>query len=89
MKERRCGGCNETKPASQMIKITKNYRTGEIIINPDRFLFGRSLYICKNETCINAVFKKDKISKNLKKMLTKEEKENIRGVLNDMIVVQH
>ena len=89
MKERCCAGCNETKPSGQMIKITKNHKTGELVINPDRFVFGRSLYICKNETCINTVLKKDRICKNLKKILTKEGKENIRAVLNDMVVVQH
>ena len=89
MKERRCMGCNEIKSSDEMIKLTKNYKTGELVINPDRFVFGRSLYICKNEVCINTVLKKDKISKNLKKILSKEEKENIRTVLNDMVVVKH
>ena len=72
-----------------MIKITKDFKNGEILINPDNFHFGRSVYICKCENCINAAFKKDKASKNLKKSMTKEEKENIRAVLNTMVVVQH
>ena len=89
MKERRCAGCNEIKISGDMIKLTKNYKTGEVVVNPDRFVFGRSLYVCKNENCVNLLFKKDRISKNLKKILSKEEKENIRTVLNPMLVVQH
>ena len=67
MKERRCAGCNEIKISDDMIKLTKNYKTGEVVVNPDRFVFGRSLYVCKNENCVNQLFKKDRISKNLKK----------------------
>ena len=88
MKKRKCAGCNEIKETDSMIKITKNFKNNEILINPDRFHFGRSVYVCKCENCVNAIFKKDKISRNLKKNLTKEEKENIRTVLNTMVVVQ-
>ena len=88
MTERRCAGCNKIKDAKNFIKLTKDFRTKEILINPDNFHFGRSMYVCKCENCINAVFKKDRISKNLKKNLTQEEKENIRAVLNAMVVVQ-
>lgn len=89
MIKRRCIGCNEIKNSQDMIKITKNYKNGEILINPDKFHFGRSIYICKCENCINTAFKKDRVSRNLKKNLEKEEKENIRSVLNAMVVVQH
>ena len=89
MIKRRCIGCNEIKNSQDMIKITKNYKNDEILINPDKFHFGRSIYICKCENCINTAFKKDRVSRNLKKNLEKEEKENIRSVLNAMVVVQH
>ena len=89
MTKRRCIGCNEIKDSKEMLKLTKNFKSGKIIINPDRFHFGRSVYICKSENCINTAFKKDRVFKNLKKNLTKEEKENIKTVLNDMVVVQH
>ena len=89
MTKRRCIGCNEIKDSKEMLRLTKNFKSGEIIINPDRFNFGRSVYICKSEICINTAFKKDRVFKNLKKSITKEEKENIKTVLNDMVVVQH
>lgn len=89
MTKRKCIGCNETKDSENMIKITKNFKNGEILINPDKFHFGRSIYICKAENCLNKAFKKDIVSKRLKKNLTKEEKENIKTVLNTMVVVKH
>ncbi len=89
MFERRCLGCNEKKDKKFLIKITKDHKSGEIIINPESTKFGRSAYICKSETCINTAFKKDKLFKNLKANISTEEKENIRGVLNTMVVVQH
>ena len=89
MTKRRCAGCNEIKKSEDMIRLTKDFKNGEILINPDRFHFGRSVYVCKCENCINAAFRKDRVFKNLKKTMTKEEKENIRAVLNTMVVVQH
>ena len=89
MNERKCCACNTKKDKKEFIKITKDYKTDEIIINPDKFHFGRSLYICKSKSCIDTAFKKDRIAKNLKIFLTKEEKENINTVLNTMLVVQH
>ena len=89
MTKRRCIGCNEIKESKEMLKLTKDFKSTEILINPDRFHFGRSVYICKCENCINTAFKKDRVFKNLKKNVSKEEKENIKTVLNDMVVVQH
>lgn len=88
MTKRRCIGCNEEKSTNEMYKITKDFATNEILINPDKYKFGRSAYICKSETCINSAFKKNKLSKFLKIILTKDENEKIKTVLNDMVVVK-
>ena len=63
---RKCAGCGELKPREVMIKITKEHLTGEIIVNPDSKTFGRSVYLCYNQDCINTAFKKNKINKILK-----------------------
>ena len=89
MTKRRCIGCNEIKESTEMLKLTKDFKSGEILINPDKFHFGRSVYLCKCEICIKNAFKKDRLFKNLKKNMTKEEKENINTVLNTMVVVKH
>ena len=36
MIKRKCIGCNEVKNTDLMIKITKDFKNGEILINPDK-----------------------------------------------------
>ena len=49
-----------------MIKITKEHKTGKPIINPDSKTFGRSVYLCYNQSCIEQAIKKNRINKVLK-----------------------
>ncbi len=88
-KTRKCIGCGEVKNSRDLIKITKNYKTDELVINPNNYTFGRSVYICKNSQCIELALKKNKISKFLKKYIDECEKENIKTVLNSLVVVKH
>lgn len=64
--QRKCAGCGEMKNREDMIKITKNYKDGSIVINPDSVTFGRSVYLCYNQSCIDKAFKKSKLNKALK-----------------------
>ena len=45
-----------------------------VVINNDNKIFGRSVYLCYNDACIEAAFKKDKISKILKAPIPKDLK---------------
>ena len=63
---RKCVGCGTLKPRSEMIKITKDFSTGELLINPNSKTFGRSAYLCYNQNCIEQALKKKKINKVLK-----------------------
>ena len=63
---RKCVGCGELKSRSEMIKITKEYSNGNVIINPDSKTFGRSAYLCYNQNCIEQALKKKKLNKILK-----------------------
>lgn len=78
---RKCIACNQIKTRDTLIKITRQKTTGEIKINPDSKFFGRSVYICKNEECVNNAFKKGKIFKILKIKDNEILKEKIRAVL--------
>ena len=49
-----------------MIKITKEHKTGKPIINPDSKTFGRSVYLCYNQSCIEQALKKNKLNRVLK-----------------------
>ena len=55
---RKCVGCGELKPRENLIKITKDYKDGNIVIEPDSKTFGRSAYLCYNQSCIEAALNK-------------------------------
>ena len=63
---RKCVGCGELKPREDMIKITKEHSTQGVVVNPDSKTFGRSVYLCYNQNCIEQALKKKKINKVLK-----------------------
>ena len=63
---RKCISCGEFKPRENMIKITKEHKTGKPIINPDSKTFGRSAYLCYNQDCIEQALKKRKLNRTLK-----------------------
>ena len=78
-RERKCVGCGEIKLRDNMIKITKEYKTGEIILNPDSKIFGRSAYLCYNQSCIETAQKKNKLNKILK---TNKTIGDLKGLLD-------
>ena len=79
---RKCVGCGEFKPREDMIKITKEHSSEEVVLNPDSKTFGRSVYLCYNQDCIENAFKKGKISRVLKTK-TQIEKEAIIKLLEN------
>ena len=66
MVERKCVGCGKLKDRKDLIKITRENAHGNVIVNPDNKIFGRSVYLCYNNSCVENAFKKNKISKILK-----------------------
>ncbi len=66
MVDRKCAGCGNIKNRDELIKITRQNPHGNIVINPNSKIFGRSVYLCYNHACIENAFKKNKISKILK-----------------------
>ena len=76
MKQRKCVGCGEIKNADEMIKLTKNYLSDNIEINPNSKIFGRSAYLCYNKSCIEQALKKNKLNKALK------TNKDLKGILN-------
>lgn len=83
MTERLCIGCWQLKDKKDMIKITAKYPTSEIVVNPNSLTFGRSVYLCYNEKCIESSFKKNKISKHLKVPVQKELKGQLLNELRN------
>lgn len=76
MKYRKCVGCGEIKDAQEMMKLTKNHISGDIEINPNSKIFGRSAYLCYNKQCVERALKKNKLNKALK------TSKDLKGILN-------
>ncbi len=84
MVERKCVGCGKLKNRDELIKITRKNTASElcnsrpdIVINHSNKIFGRSAYICYNNSCIETAFKKNRISKVLKASVP----EDLKGKL--------
>ncbi len=71
MINRRCQGCRKTLNREELLKITK-LKNNTLKLNPSAKQTGRSLYICKDRTCINNVIKKKRIQAALKYNNSKE-----------------
>lgn len=70
-----------------MIKITRDCKTGEIFINPNSKIFGRSVYLCYNKSCIENSLKKNKLTKFLKSSLTDELKEKLKTIQEENVMI--
>lgn len=79
MIKRKCVGCGELKEVEKLIKITHDRTQNKVVINRNNKIFGRSAYICYNNSCIEAAFKKNKIQKVLKAPVP----EDLKGKLTD------
>ena len=81
MTDRKCVGCGTIKDRNELIKITAQTPHGDIIVNGGSKIFGRSAYLCYNNTCIENAFKKDKLKRVLKASVTQELKGKLLNEL--------
>ena len=70
--QRKCVGCGELKPREDLIRVMKTDKK-ELIVNPNSKTFGRSAYLCYNQSCIELALKKSKLNKALKTNVTLEK----------------
>lgn len=84
---RKCIGCFELKNREEMIKITRENDTNTIFINPNSKIFGRSVYLCYNKTCIENSLKKNKLSKFLKSGLSEDFRERLRTIHEEDVMI--
>ena len=75
---RKCVGCGELKPRDELIKVTKEHVTGELFVNPNSKIFGRSAYLCYNQSCIEQALKKNKLNRVLKC----SQNTDLKGILD-------
>ncbi len=81
MTERRCAGCWQIKDRNDLIKITRTAQG--VVVKPNSFTFGRSAYLCYNNSCIELAFKKNKLSKILKVSVPNELKGQLLNELRN------
>ena len=70
---RRCIGCMESKPKSELIRIA--CYEGEVSLDPTGKAKGRGVYICPDEKCIQKARKKKSLARSFK--IEEEKAENI------------
>lgn len=65
---RQCISCRKQVTRDKLIRLLKatGLNNEKIIINPDRYHFGRSIYLCLSENCVHKAIKEKKILKVLK-----------------------
>tara|TARA_B110000116_G_C16756825_1_gene546306 strand:- start:782 stop:1066 length:285 start_codon:yes stop_codon:yes gene_type:complete len=76
---RTCIGCGIKRPQKDFVKLVKT-KENLIRINSNdnkRNLEGRSVYICKSYECWTNTIKKEKIERNMKSTLSKNDKDII------------
>ena len=78
---RKCVSCGKIKAREELIKITKEDKRVNIVIMPDSKTFGRSVYLCYNQDCIETVLKKG-INKPLKATISRED---LKGLLDGQL----
>lgn len=83
MTDRRCISCWQVKDRNDLIKITQDYSSKNIIVNPNSLTFGRSVYLCYNKSCIETAFRKNKFGKHLKISIPNELKGQLLDELRN------
>ncbi len=58
---RRCIACREQKLKENLIRISKH--NDQIIVDDNKKINGRAVYVCKNADCIEKVIKKKLLNK--------------------------
>lgn len=76
--QRKCVACGNYYDRKNMIRITKT-ANGEIFVNGNSKIFGRSAYICYNETCVEGAFKKNRLQRILRTQIP----EDLKGKITD------
>lgn len=65
---RQCISCRSQLARDKLLRLTRidDFDLEHIVINPDRYHFGRSAYLCNLPSCISIAIKQKKIAKVLR-----------------------
>jgi len=74
--QRKCIACGKYDDRENMIRITRT-ADGEVFLNGNSKIFGRSAYICYNKTCVEDSLKKNRLQRVLKAQIPNDLKGKI------------
>lgn len=63
--QRKCIGCNESKPKKELIRIVKTPE-GEMLLDTSGRANGRGAYICRNADCLQKAIKTNGLNRAFK-----------------------
>ncbi len=70
--QRMCIACRKMYPQNELIRIVHDNKTGEVMLDMNKRLFGRGAYICRNAECVKNAEKKRGIERHFKCAVPKE-----------------
>ncbi|MDR3072235.1 MAG: YlxR family protein [Clostridiales Family XIII bacterium] len=80
---RRCVGCMESKPKSELIRITE--KNGLPVPDPTGKDNGRGVYLCNDEACFEKAKKRKSITRGLNiQGFSVEDMETLRTLLREI-----
>lgn len=75
---RTCTSCRRKGEKNEFIKIVRT--NGDIVIDKDNKLNGRSMYICKNHDCISKAIKSRAVNRTFKTDVSEKIYEELRAL---------
>ena len=77
---RKCVGCNEMKPKTELVRVLRTVEDA-VMIDSTLRANGRGAYLCKNEACLNRAMKTKALERSLKMPIPTEVFESLREEL--------
>lgn len=75
---RKCIACGNFLPKESLVRVTKDFSSGQYVLRDGETVFGRSFYVCKLGTCIDSAIKR---VKKMKLNVSPDFNEKISAVL--------
>lgn len=80
---RRCLGCYESKPKSELYRIVKT-QEGEIFLDKTGKKNGRGAYICSSRDCLEKAIKSRRLEKEFETKISDEIYDELRSMIENI-----
>ena len=81
--ERRCAGCGEHRPKSELIRVVRAPNTGEVSLDFTGKKSGRGGYICKSLSCLKKARRARRFESSLEVQIPDEVYESLERELSE------